>query len=101
MAILVDPAIYLWRGMMWCHMVSDVDADELHAFAARLGLKREWSQERPKSSAHHYDITATRRAKAIRMGAVPVTARELVMRNYDGLRRRGLLPMLDTKPPPR
>lgn len=78
------------RYKRWSHMVSDTSAEELHAFAAKLGLKREWSQERPKSSAHHYDITPPKRALAIRLGAVEVTGRELVTRNYDGLTRRGL-----------
>lgn len=76
------------RYKRWSHMVSDVGADELHAFAARLGLKREWSQERPKASAHHYDIVPAKRALAIKLGAVAVTGRELVARNYDGLTRR-------------
>lgn len=76
------------RYKKWSHMVSDTSAEELHAFAARLGLKREWSQERPKSSAHHYDIVPSKRALALRLGAVAVTSRELVARNYDGLTRR-------------
>ncbi len=80
------------RYKEWSHMVSDVGADELHAFAARLGLERRWSQERPKSSAHHYDITPGKRTLAIQLGALAVSSRELVMRNYDGMRRRGLLP---------
>ena len=94
--ILVDPLVN-WTGMtklrnkQWCHMVSDTSAEELHAFAAQLGLKREWSQERPKASAHHYDLTPTKRQLAVRLGAVEVTAREFVMRNYDGLRKRGLI----------
>lgn len=69
-------------------MVSDTSADELHAFAARIGLKRAWSQERPKASAHHYDLIATKRALAVRFGAVEVSGRELVTRNYDGRTRR-------------
>lgn len=97
--ILVDPIVD-WgeiarkkrlRYTQWCHMVSDTSAEELHEFAARLGLKRSWSQERPKASAHHYDLTPAKRIMAVRLGAVEVTARELVMRNYDGLRARGLL----------
>ena len=31
------------RYKRWSHLVSDVDAEELHAFAARLCLKRSWS----------------------------------------------------------
>ena len=78
----------------WCHMVSDVSEEELHAFAARLGLKRSWFQGRHNgASAAHYDLTPSKRALALKLGAGAVTARELVMRNYDGLRRRGLLLM--------
>lgn len=76
------------RHRTWSHMVSDVSAEELHAFAERLGLKRAWSQERPKASAHHYDIIPSKRALALKLGAVAVTGRELVTRNYDGLQRR-------------
>ena len=81
----------LTRGLpssRWCHMVSDRSAEELHAFAARIGLKREWAQLRPRASAAHYDLTPRRRAMALELGAVEVTSRELVARNFDGLRRR-------------
>lgn len=88
MTIFVDDPLWRWRGKSWCHMVSDTGADELHEFARRLGLRRAWSQERPKSSAHHYDITTSVRIRAISLGAVPVTPRELVKLNYDGLTRR-------------
>lgn len=73
----------------WCHMVSDVSEEELHEFAARIGLRREWAQLRPKASAAHYDLMPWRRALAVKLGAVEVSRRELVMRNFDGLRRRG------------
>jgi len=75
-------------GRLWCHMVSDLDAEELHAFAARLGLRRAWFQERPKASVAHYDLTPRRRARAIGMGATIVTVRELVRRNFDRIVRR-------------
>ncbi len=78
-------------GRSWCHMVSDLDEAELHAFAARIGLRRSWAQLRPKASAAHYDLTPSRRALAIASGAIEVSARELVSRNFDGLVRRGLL----------
>lgn len=94
--ILVDPITTypasMTRGLpgrQWCHMVSDTSEEELHAFAARIGLKRSWFQGRPKSSAAHYDLTPSRRARAVAAGAVEVSARELVARNFDGLRRRG------------
>lgn len=89
--ILVDPLqVYSatrTRGLpstRWCHMVSDVGPDELHAFAARIGLQRSWAQANPA----HYDLTPRRRARAIELGATSVTSRELVRRNYDGQTRR-------------
>jgi hypothetical protein len=36
----------------------------------------------------------------VKLGAVEVTSRELAARNYDGLRRRGLLKALDPARPP-
>lgn len=83
------------RRAKWCHMVSDTSEEELHAFAARIGMRREWAQLRPASSAAHYDLTASRRALAVKLGAVEVSSRELCARNYDGLaqrRARGELP---------
>jgi hypothetical protein len=84
----------LTRGLpssRWCPMVSDTSEEELHAFAARIGCKRAWAQLRPAASAAHYDLPPWRRVLAVKLGAVEVTGRELVTRNFDGLRRRGLL----------
>ena len=83
MAILVDQAVWPWRGRRWAHLVSDADYEELHTFAERLGLERRWFQ------GDHYDIPAEYRTRAIELGAVPVDARELVRRlRAAGLRRR-------------
>jgi len=81
--VLVDPAVWPWRGRRWAHLVSDESYDELHAFAARLGLERRWFQ------GDHYDIPAEHRERAIALGAQAVSSRELVRRLIDaGLRRR-------------
>jgi hypothetical protein len=56
------------------HLQADT-ADELHAFAARLGLKREWFQTRPgRPELDHYDLTRGKREQALRLGAVPESA---------------------------
>jgi hypothetical protein len=57
-----------------CHLTTDGAISELHAFAARLGMRREWFQEHPY--APHYDLTPERRARALVLGAVLVPARE-------------------------
>lgn len=60
-----------------CHLVTDqVDLRELHAFAARIGMRREWFQD--KAGRPHYDLTETRRAAAIAAGATECGSRELV-----------------------
>lgn len=82
MAILVDPAIWRWRGRRWAHLTSDESYDELHVFASRLGLRRALFQ------GDHYDVPADVREQAIALGAQPVVARELVARlRTAGLRR--------------
>ena len=82
MVILVDPAVWPWRGRRWAHLVSDVSYDELHAFAERLGVPRRAFQ------GDHYDVPAELRQQALTIGATPVDGRELVRRlRQAGLRR--------------
>jgi hypothetical protein len=81
-AILVDDAVWPFRGDRWAHLVSDVSLDELHAFAAGLGLPRRAFQ------GDHYDVPAALRARALTLGAQPVSSRVLVRRLREaGLRR--------------
>lgn len=56
------------------HLTTDGPLEELHAFAARIGMKREWFQNH--RIAPHYDLTPRRRAVAIKLGAVEVSMRE-------------------------
>lgn len=63
-----------------CHMLADT-LDELHAMAARIGLKRSWFQAHPHHP--HYDLTASRRAAALEAGAVFVPAREQARRHAE------------------
>jgi hypothetical protein len=63
----------------WCHLNADAE-EELHAFAARLGLKRDWYQPGRRLGPDgtvafdpylsHYDIVPSKRALALQMGAV-------------------------------
>lgn len=48
--------------------------DELHAFAADLGLRREWFQDHPLLP--HYDLTIAKRRAALDAGAVVVPIRK-------------------------
>ena len=69
MAVYVDAAIWRWSGLKWCHLLAD-DPDELHRFAALLGIKRVSFQGPPKTATPHYDLTGYERSKAITLGAI-------------------------------
>jgi hypothetical protein len=77
---LVDECRWQWRGRRWCHLVSDRDLDELHMLAEALDVPRRSFQ------GDHYDLDEETRARAVALGAVPVSSRELVVR----LRAAGL-----------
>lgn len=62
------------EGKSSCHLTCDGDLAELHAFAKKIGLRREWFQDR--LSGAHYDLTARRRAAAVAAGAVEVSGRK-------------------------
>ncbi|ARH92699.1 MULTISPECIES: DUF4031 domain-containing protein [Streptomyces] len=82
MAIYIDRPIWPGHGRMWSHLVSDASFDELHAFAARIGVPRRAFER------DHYDLPAERYADAVRAGAVEVGSKELLRRLTDaGLRR--------------
>src|SRR5215218_1227786 len=94
MAILVDELReYPGAGLpftAWCHLATDGSFDELHAFAARLGLRRAWFQ------GDHYDLPPHGRAAAVALGAEEVATGELLRRmagpRGDRVRRRALAP---------
>ncbi len=80
MTILVDAAVWPFRGRRWAHLVSDSSVEELRRFGDEMGLDVRLFQ------GDHYDITAEWREEAIARGAQPVESRELVRR----LRASGL-----------
>ena len=63
------------RHTHWCHLTADTEA-ELHAFAARLGLRRSWFQKKSdRDYRWHYDIVPSKRVQAVRLGAQEVDRR--------------------------
>ncbi|MFI8189640.1 DUF4031 domain-containing protein [Streptomyces sp. NPDC085946] len=82
MTIYIDPPTWPGHGRLWSHLVSDVSYDELHAFAAGLGVPRR------AFDRDHYDLPEQRYADAVRAGAVEVGSREVVRLLHEaGLRR--------------
>ena len=63
------------HGRVWCHLMAD-DIERLHAFAVRLGMRREWFQSHHNLDwMAHYDLLPSKRALAVRWGAIEIEAR--------------------------
>ena len=92
MPVLVDPLRRYDHVRLsvkdWCHMAVDGSFEELHTFAAQLGIPRSRFQ------GDHYDLTPWIRARAAALGAEQVTTGELLVRmagpRGDRARRRAL-----------
>lgn len=65
-------ATFRWK--ISCHMWAD-SVEELVAFAKRIGLKAEWLQT--PNRRPHFDLNASRRAAAVKAGAVEATRAQL------------------------
>ena len=83
MTVLIDRPTWPGHGRLWSHLASDTSYEELHAFAATLGLPlRAFERD-------HYDVVAERFEDALAAGAELVSSREIVLRLHAaGLRRR-------------
>lgn len=77
MAVYVDEPIWEWRGKKWAHLIAD-SVEELHEFARKIGLRREWFQDKPLPGWPHYDVSEGMRLKAIDRGARKVSSRQMV-----------------------
>lgn len=92
MTVRVDE-LHVWPTRIRCfakgsaHLTADT-LDELHAFAARLGLRREWFQPR---SHPHYDLTPGKHARALQLGAVFVPAQEQARERIAAKRARAAM----------
>jgi hypothetical protein len=83
--ILVDAPTWPGHGRLWSHLVSDTSSEELHAFAAGVGLPRRAFER------DHYDVIAERFDDVLAAGAELVSSREIVARlRAAGLRQRKL-----------
>ena len=91
MAVYVDdigiPATVGRFTSRWSHLIADTQ-EELHEFAKRLGLQRSWFQDPGATGSPaepgsrelefwHYDVTEGKRLRAIQLGAVAISFRDL------------------------
>src|SRR3954471_21137274 len=78
MPVLVDPLRHYdhvpFSIKDWCHMAVDGSFEELHAFAAALGIPR------GRFQGDHYDLPPWVRERALAAGAVEVPTVELLRR---------------------
>ena len=80
LTIYVDQPRWPARGTRWAHLVCDGELDELHAFAAQVGI------DRRAFHRDHYDIPLEWWQSVVDAGADVVMSREIVM----VLKRNGL-----------
>jgi hypothetical protein len=78
MAVIVDPIRNYPHARLavrdWCHLAVDGHFEELHAFAASLGIPRHRFQ------GDHYDLPPWIRERAVALGAEEVSTAELLVR---------------------
>lgn len=92
LSVYVDPllehggsATFRWKHS--CHMYADT-LHELHRMARAIGMRESWFQDKPHLP--HYDLVESRRVRAVALGAIEHTQREMV----DFMRaRRGACPL--------
>lgn len=80
MSIYVGELFATLKSKQWpyekaAHLFADSD-EELHVFAASIGLKRSWFQDHNR--LHHYDVTKNKRLDAIKLGAFTLSFQEEV-----------------------
>jgi hypothetical protein len=71
---------YFGNGKPSCHMSTPDHSPEglaaLHRFAEKLGMRRSWFQN--DKVMPHYDLTPSKRALALKAGAVGVTGQDII-----------------------
>lgn len=67
-----------FRWTKSCHLFCEVgDLDSLHTLAIKVGLKRQWFQNKA-GKMPHYDLHEKRRIKAIELGAKELNRKDTV-----------------------
>jgi hypothetical protein len=76
MAVYIDDWRVPWRCEEWSHLIADT-TQELHAFAARLGLgARRFHHKPTRPWKDHYDVPESLRSQAILLGAKSIASEE-------------------------
>ena len=82
MTLFIDRPYWPGHGRLWAHMISDASFDELHEFAAAIGIPRRGFD------GDHYDIPSERWSMVVDKGVIPTDSKDVVRRLREaGLRR--------------
>ena len=76
MTLYVDHARNKYGRMFVNHLIAD-STEELQEATIQLSLKPEYIQH-PGTAGEHLDISESKRLEAIKLGAIPVTSRDIV-----------------------
>jgi hypothetical protein len=80
--VRIDRPAWPAHGRLWAHLISDTSLDELHAFAAHVGVPRRGFER------DHYDVPEEVWERLVAAGAVPTPSREIVaLLRAAGMRR--------------
>ena len=84
MTVYVDNMQAPYGRMKMCHMIAD-STDELLAMADYIGVARKWLQA-AGTHREHFDISLTKRALAVKAGAIEITMRELAIKTRNRIK---------------
>lgn len=76
MSVYVDNMRAQFGRMVMCHMLAD-STEELLAMADRIGVQRKWLQHPGDPMHEHFDIALSKRALAVKAGAIELDGHEL------------------------
>lgn len=77
MSVYIDDFNAPYGRMQMCHMMADT-REELYAMVDAIGVHRKWIQLEGRFP--HYDICLSKKKKALTLGAIECSARDLVKR---------------------
>lgn len=80
MSVYVDGMAAPFGRMVMCHMIAD-SSGELLLMADRIGVARRWIQD-AGTHREHFDICKSKRAEAVKLGAIEITQRQLALLIY-------------------
>lgn len=73
--VYIDDMEAPYKGMLMCHMIAD-STEELFQMVDKIGVQRKWIQKQG-TYQEHFDICLSKKAKAIKHGALAISGREL------------------------